>query len=223
MPDGWLGRWLGFWLPTQLRLVALRDRLVLRWLQWRHPGLEIHPSATNALAVARFRLGPGARLVIGPGVLADRRPGGVTFFVEPGAELRIEEGAWLRTESGPIHLMVYAGAHMRLGRESLLNGCTLSARERITVGEKGWIGPGTRIWDSDHPIDDDHQETRGPVHIGDCAWVASDVTILQGVRIGDHAVVGTRSLVTRDVPDHTLAFGMPARPRGKVGDRNHPR
>lgn len=215
----WRSRWLGLWM----RAVALRDRLAMRWLQLRHPGLEIHPSATNALAVARFQLGPGAKLVIGPGVLANRRVGALTFYVEPGGELRIEEGTWLRTESGSIHLMVYAGARMTIGKESLLNGCQLMARERITLGRKAWIGPGTRVWDSDHPIDDDHEPTSAPVEFGDCVWVASDVTILQGVRIGAHSVVGTRSLVTRGVPDHTLVFGVPARPRGKVGDRNHPR
>jgi maltose O-acetyltransferase len=49
------------------------------------------------------------------------------------------------------------------------------------------------------------------------------VTILRGVTIGDHSVVGARSLVTRDIPPHTLAFGQPARPRGEVGDRSHTR
>ena len=51
-------------------------------------------------------------------------------------------------------------------------------------------------------------------------WVASDVTILRGVSIGEHSVVGARSVVTRDVPAHTLALGAPAVPRGPVGDRS---
>jgi galactoside O-acetyltransferase len=58
------------------------------------------------------------------------------------------------------------------------------------------------------------------VHIGDFVWIASDVTVLRGVTIGDHSIVGTRSLVTRDVPPHTLAFGVPAEARGSVGDRS---
>jgi acetyltransferase-like isoleucine patch superfamily enzyme len=53
--------------------------------------------------------------------------------------------------------------------------------------------------------------------------VAADVTVLKGVRIGSHCIVGTRSLVTRDVPDHSLAFGSPATVRGKVGDRSKTR
>ena len=59
-----------------------------------------------------------------------------------------------------------------------------------------------------------------PVEIGDYTWVAADVTVLKGVRIGSHCIVGTRSLVTRDVPDHSLAYGMPgagARARSGTG------
>jgi acetyltransferase-like isoleucine patch superfamily enzyme len=59
--------------------------------------------------------------------------------------------------------------------------------------------------------------------IGDFSWIASDCTVLKGVTIGAHAVVGARSIVTSDVPDHTLVFGQPARPRGEVGDRSRVR
>jgi acetyltransferase-like isoleucine patch superfamily enzyme len=47
--------------------------------------------------------------------------------------------------------------------------------------------------------------------------------VLRGVSIGAHAIVGTRSLVTSDVPAHGLAFGVPARVRGVVGDRSKAR
>ena len=47
--------------------------------------------------------------------------------------------------------------------------------------------------------------------------------MLRGVTIGEHSVIGARSLVTRDVPPHTLAFGSPATVRGRVGDRSRVR
>ena len=59
-----------------------------------------------------------------------------------------------------------------------------------------------------------------PVSIGEFSWIASDVTVMPGVTIGAHCVIGARSLVTRDVPPHTLAFGIPAEPRGAIGDRS---
>jgi maltose O-acetyltransferase len=46
------------------------------------------------------------------------------------------------------------------------------------------------------------------------------VTILRGVEIGEQSVVGARSLVTKSMPPHTLALGIPAKPSGKIGDRS---
>ncbi len=211
-----------FVLRSWMRLVALRDRAVLRWLSWLHPGLEIDPSASTALAVASYRIAPGGRLRIGPRVAADRHPRALHFFVEAGAEVEVGADTWLRTEVGPIHLVAFEGARLEIGPDGLLNGCHLSAKTRVTLGRRAWVGPGSRVFDADqHDLDDQHKEERAPVHIGDHAWVASDVTILKGVTIGAHAVVGARSFVTSDIPEHTLAFGTPARPRGRVGDRTH--
>ena len=74
-----------------------------------------------------------------------------------------------------------------------------------------------------HDLDAEHPERVEPVHIGDHAWVASDATVLRGVTVGEHAVVGARSVVTRDVAPHTLVVGVPAAPLGKVGDRSRTR
>jgi acetyltransferase-like isoleucine patch superfamily enzyme len=83
------------------------------------------------------------------------------------------------------------------------------------------VGPGSRIFDSDqHDLDDEHLEMTQPVVVGDFTWIASDVTVLRGVEIGSHSVIGSRSLVTRSIPEHTLAYGVPARPGGEVGDRS---
>ena len=90
----------------------------------------------------------------------------------------------------------------------------------MAPGARLRIGPGTRVFDSDqHDLDADRPEVKAPVRIRDHAWVASDVTVLRGVEIGAHSVIGARSLVTSEIPEHTLAFGIPARPRGTVGDR----
>jgi len=206
-----------------LRLVQALDRLRLALRQARQPGLEIDASASTNLACARFRLGPGARLRIGPRVVTERRPG-LHFLLEPGARVEVGEGTWLRTEVGPIHVVAWSGARIEIGPEGLLNGCHLSAKRELRIGRRVWIGPGTRIFDADqHDLDAERPERVAPVSVGDCAWIASDVTVLRGVRIGAHSIVGTRSLVTRDVPPHTLAFGQPAVVRGRVGDRSRAR
>ncbi len=204
-----------------MRAVHFADRLRLRALPRLHPGVEIHPSASPHLALARFRVAPGALLRIGPKVVTERRRGAITFLIEEGAEVTIGEGAWLRTELGPIVLVAFAGGRLEIGAEAFLNGCHLSAKRSVRLGRRAFMGPGTRVFDSDqHDFDAGRPEQTAPVEIGDHTWVASDVTVLRGVRIGAHCVIGARSEVTRSIPDHTLAFGIPAAPRGEVGDRS---
>ena len=53
--------------------------------------------------------------------------------------------------------------------------------------------------------------TRGDVVIGNDVWIGAEALIMSGVRIGDGAVIGARSVVTKDVPAYTIAAGMPAK------------
>lgn len=166
-------------------------------------------------------MGAGAVLEIGARVATERMPGGLTLLLGAGARVEIGDDTWLRTELQPIHISVFDGARLVLGRDSWLNGCHLSAKHAIVGGRRTWIGPGCRVIDSDqHDLDATHREQGGPIAIGDHVWITSDVTVLRGVRIGSHVVIGAKSLVNRDVPDHTLAFGQPATARGTVGDRS---
>ena len=203
-----------------LRVVQRWDRFRLRRLMRRHPGVYIHPTASSNLASARFTLGEGARLWIGPHTHTERRADGVRFEVGDGAELVLAGTTWLRSQLQPIHFAVFEGARMTVGDGSWLNGCHLSAKASLEVGQGAMIGPGARIFDADqHPLDADRPEAIGPVRIGDCVWIASDVTILRGVEVGPHSIVAARSVVTRSLPPHCVAVGAPAEPRGKVGDR----
>jgi carbonic anhydrase/acetyltransferase-like protein (isoleucine patch superfamily) len=208
-------------IRTLLRLIQLWDRLRLARLMRRHPGLEIDPRASTNLAVARFVLEPGARLKIGPGVRTERIPGQLRFEVQAGGSIEIAEDVWLCNQVAANFLRAYSGAQLRVGRASCLNGCLLSAKQEVEIGEKVLIGMGTRIFDSDqHAVDSDHPEVTLPVRIDDYAWLAADVTILRGVVVGAHSVVATRSLVRTSIPPHRVAFGVPAQLYGSVGDRS---
>jgi acetyltransferase-like isoleucine patch superfamily enzyme len=207
-----------------LRTIQLWDRLRLARLRRCHPGLEIDPAASTNLASARYALAPGARLRIAAGVVTERLAGKLCFHLEPGAEVEIGEGTWLRTELGEVHVVAFAGARLRLGPECFLNASHVSAKCALLLGRRVWVGPGSRILDSDqHDYDKERPERSEPVRIDDHVWIASDCTVLRGVHIGEHSIVGARSLVTRDVPPHTLALGAPAEPRGSVGDRSRAR
>jgi len=196
----------------------------LAWLRARLPGLEIDRGASTNLAHARFQLARGARLRIAAGVVTERLRGRLCFDLGPGARVEVGPGTWLRTEIGEVHVVAFAGARIEIGPEAFLNGCHLSAKREVVLGRRAWVGPGSRVFDSDqHDLDAARPERSEPVRVGDHAWIAADVTVLRGVSIGAHAVVGARSLVTSDVPAHALAFGVPARVRGVVGDRSQTR
>lgn len=170
--------------------------------------------------MAELRLEPGAVVTIGPGVVTERRAGALRIFAGAGSRIEIEADVWLRTDLSPVVLATGPGARLRVGAGSFLNGCHLSAKESLRLGRRVFVGPGSRILDADqHELDDDHAERIAPVWIGDHAWIAADVTVLRGVKVGEHAVVGTRSVVTRDVPPFALTHGQPARAQRPVGSR----
>jgi len=195
---------------------ALRNRLT--------PELEIEPGASANFACARFALAKGSRLVIRAGAITDRIPRALYISVAEGAEVVIGPGAWLRTEIDPVRIVAFQGARIELGPDAFLNGCHLSAKSKLRVDRGASVGLGTRVFDADqHDLDESHLEKISPVSIGEYTWIASGVTVLRGVTIGEHSVVGADSLVTHDIPAHTLAFGRPARPRGEVGDRSKAR
>lgn len=210
-------------LSTRLVLRAIQrlDRARLARLAVRHPGLSISPEASTNLASAHLALAHGGRLVIGPRVHTERRAGGVHISVAEGACVEIGADTWLRSDLGPVRIFAFRGARIRIGRDGFLNGCHLSSKAALTIGERVWIGPGSRVFDADqHALDADRPECVAPVEIGDHCWIAADVTILRGVTVGAHCVVGTRSLVARSIPAHSLAYGNPAQVRGTIGDRS---
>lgn len=212
--------WILAFQGIVLRAMQAWDRVRLRLLAARHPGLRIHPGASTNLAVARFELAPGARLTIGEGVVAERIRDGVRFVVEADAEVIVERDVWLRSELGPTFLRAFDGARLRIGRATQLNSCMLSAKVEIDVGEHVLLGMGSRVFDSDqHPVDATHPEVSLPVRIGDHVWIAADATILRGTTIGRESVVGTRSVVRGTVEPHTAVTGNPAKLYSKVGDR----
>jgi len=199
----------------------LRNRLRLRFVQWLNPGIQIHPDASPNLGRARFNVAPGALLRIGPRVATEAREGGLNFVLAPGATVEIAEDAWLRSEIGQTNIVAFAGATLRIGPEAFVNGAHVSCKGRVELGRRAWVGPGTRVFDADqHDLDDQRPERIGEVVIGDHVWVAGDVTILRGVHIGEHSIVGARSVVLEDVPPHTLVVGAPAKAVGTVGDRS---
>lgn len=91
--------------------------------------------------------------------------------------------------------------------------CLLDCRRfKIIIGDNTDIGPYTRIWTLGHDPDAiDHAVDGGDVNIGHHVWIASGVTILPKVRIGDGAVIASGAVVSKSVEELAIMAGNPAR------------
>lgn len=100
------------------------------------------------------------------------------------------------------------------------SGCLISPR--VSIGAYTLLGPGVRIVGNDHVIDCvgtpiifSGRPLQKPTHIGSDVWIGAGSIIHCGVSIGDGAVVGMGSVVTRDVSAFAVVGGVPAREIGR--------
>jgi len=84
----------------------------------------------------------------------------------------------------------------------------------IRIGKNTKIGPNCQFYTPNHPMDYVErrlpQETAYPITIGEDCWIAGGVVICPGVTIGNRCIIAAGSVVTKDVPDDSLAAGCPA-------------
>jgi acetyltransferase-like isoleucine patch superfamily enzyme len=107
---------------------------------------------------------------------------------------------------------------IKIGNNVAINhGCELyaaySAKDgTITIGNNVVLGPHVKIFAAGHDYrTTDLVDTAGPIVINDFVWVGGNTTILPGVLVGEGAVIGAGSVVTRDIPPYTIAVGNPCR------------
>jgi len=108
------------------------------------------------------------------------------------------------------------GFNIRLADRVFLNfGCIILDVVEVTIGEATQIGPAVQIYTADHPRDPAERraglEIGRPVRIGSNVWLGGGAIVLPGVTIGDDAIIGAGSVVTRDVPAGATMVGNPAR------------
>lgn len=109
------------------------------------------------------------------------------------------------------------GWNIFLGRNVFLNAnCVLLDVLPIRIGDGTQIGPAVQIYTADHPRDPEVRrsglESGKPVTIGANVWIGGGAILLPGITVGDDAVIGAGSVVTRDVAASATVVGNPARP-----------
>ncbi len=95
--------------------------------------------------------------------------------------------------------------------------CTISAYRHVRIGEQCVIADRAMFIDFDHGVVEVERPIRvqgiymRDVEVGSNVWIGYGACILRGVSVGDNSIVGTNSVVTKDVPANAVVAGSPAR------------
>lgn len=131
--------------------------------------------------------------------------------IEWGRNVRIKKHAWFSLTPG---CRVVIGDHTQIGRHLILAGVgsSIVIEENVLISERVFIAEANHGFeDISRPVLGAESVSGGPVRIGAGSWLGVGVCILPGVTIGRHCIIGANAVVTRDVPDYSIAAGSPAR------------
>lgn len=112
----------------------------------------------------------------------------------------------------PLHINY--GKHTKIGKNVFINfDCVFLDLGGITIEDNVLIAPKVSLLTESHPLNpaERHSLIPKPIHIKKNAWIGANATILQGVTIGENAVVAAGSVVSKDVPDNVVVGGIPAK------------
>ncbi len=139
---------------------------------------------------------------------------GLELKIEPRGEVRFGRFAWIgdgtkiRCHEGVVEI----GAKTVMGQE-----CTISAYQRVRIGDECVIADRAMFIDFDHGMVETERPIRSQgiykrdVEVGNNVWIGYGACILRGVSVGDNSVIGTNAVVTKDVPANAVVGGIPAR------------
>jgi acetyltransferase-like isoleucine patch superfamily enzyme len=164
---------------------------------FRHPGVMISPR--TRVAYRKIRMARGCTLSIGDTTIVEA----AIIFDREGGSVRIGERTFIGAST------FVCAEHIEVGDDALISwGCTIVDHNSHALAWKdrsrdveNWY-EGRKDWT---PVE------RGAVRIGNRAWIGFNAIVLKGVTIGEGAIIGAGSVVTRDVPAFSIAAGNPAR------------
>jgi acetyltransferase-like isoleucine patch superfamily enzyme len=128
-----------------------------------------------------------------------------------GAGTLLEPGCWLT---------LAPEARIEIGEGCFLNrNVMIAAQGSVKIGDHTMFANGCFVGDAEHRFDDPELPvtwqgftSKGPVEIGPNCWFGVNCAVTSGVTVGERCVIGSNSVVTRDLPARTICAGAPAKP-----------
>jgi acetyltransferase-like isoleucine patch superfamily enzyme len=139
---------------------------------------------------------------------------GVTFEIGRNATVHLGRWSWIghgskiRSHEGEVRI----GAKSVLGQE-----CTISSFQHVSIGRECIVADRVMLIDFDHGVVETDRPIRDQgiykrdVRVGHNVWIGYGACILRGATVGDNAIIGTSTVVTKDVPDNAVVGGAPSR------------
>jgi acetyltransferase-like isoleucine patch superfamily enzyme len=129
-----------------------------------------------------------------------------------GANCKIEHGVYFHFDG-----LYKPGPSIVVGDDCFIgSNCEFNITTRLEIGSDCLIASGTVMVDHNHGMELEdlirvQKGTSSPITIGKNVWIGAKCIILQGVNIGDGAIIGAGTVITKSVPEHTIVAGVPAR------------
>jgi acetyltransferase-like isoleucine patch superfamily enzyme len=189
--------------PAVIRLIRFCARNGL--LTWRYGQLLGRFLRRRFLTHAGWRWRTDGLLFLGRGL---------ELQVAKGARIEFGRFVWIgdKTKIRCHEGVVEIGSKTVMGQE-----CTISAYRRVRIGEQCVIADRAMFIDFDHGVVEVERPIRSQgiymrdVEVGSNVWIGYGACILRGVRVGDNSIIGTNSVVTKDVPANAIVAGIPAK------------
>ena len=109
-------------------------------------------------------------------------------------------------------LTVVRPKNVKIGKNvTVMNGALMMSAGGITLEDNVLIAANVQLISNNHDPYDRYVITCKPILIKEGAWVGAGATILPGVTVGKHAIIGANSVVSKDIPDYAVAVGCPAK------------
>jgi maltose O-acetyltransferase len=125
------------------------------------------------------------------------------FVIKSGEKVRVKSNA-------DISPNIVIGENSELGTRCMIHG-------NVEIGDHVIMGPDVKIYARNHihsslevPIQKQGKEYLKTI-VGDDVWIAANVVITAGVKVGNHSIIAAGSVVTKDVPDYAIVGGVPAK------------